>query len=358
MLALIAASLVAQTGPVDAENAYKALELRIAKLRSVEGDLITWNGAATIRKIHFEIARPNLYRVEISSKDGSALDLGDGTADWYLSRPENTYQKHPAQPDRTRIGYLTGFEQFDSPDEIYYEFKSLAHEPFDGKPSTCLVMNFPSSPDAAIKLYLDDRTGWPLGFRFRTGKGSDLTIRYSNLKFDAPIKRSNFVFRLPSDATPFAMPAFDLRGDLLANGTAAPDFTLSTVSGRPMRLSDLIKGKKALVLDFWFRDCPPCRLELSHIKSAYREFRKNGIEFLAVDCADSPETVAQFIKQQGFSFPVVMDTAGKGSMNGVYGVKAFPTTYVIGRDGKIAASFVGFDEGALAKVLQSIESRP
>ena len=53
--------------------------------------------------------------------------------------------------------------------------------------------------------------------------------------------------------------------DMLAKGSAAPDFTLEDITGRTVNLSDF-KGRK-VVLQFWASWCPDCRAEVPHIKA-------------------------------------------------------------------------------------------
>lgn len=362
MIALILAGFINQGSPEAAANEYKALQARLAEIHSIEGDLTTWKGGKTSGQVHFEIKRPNLFRVEtIWPGEGSQLSIGDGKHCWYYSLPEKTYIEKDAQPDRTRIGSLFGFEQFDSPDEIYYNFKGMTQEDFRGKPAESIELYFPNNPNSTMKLYVDLKTRLPLGFRYTTGKAAGADFVYSSLNVNPPTKPSDFVFRLPTDAKPFAMPQFDLRSKLVAVGTVAPDFTLSTPSGKQLKLSDFEKSNRLVLLDFWFRDCEPCKMELAHLSHNYASLKKEGVELLAVDCGDTVETVKDFVAKQRYRFPIAMDRAEK-SINGIYGVQAFPTTYVIGPDGKIIASSVGFDEKelsqTLSKALQSSKPAP
>lgn len=58
----------------------------------------------------------------------------------------------------------------------------------------------------------------------------------------------------------------------LQKGAMAPDFTLETLTGEKVTLSDL-KGKK-VILNFWATWCPPCRAEMPHLQTYYEDYAK------------------------------------------------------------------------------------
>lgn len=130
----------------------------------------------------------------------------------------------------------------------------------------------------------------------------------------------------------------------------APDLTLPTLAGGETRLSSL-RGK-VVVLNFWATFCPPCREELPALQRLSKAYAHRGVVVLAV--AEDPEgrsAVAPFLKRYGFSLPVLLDPAGGGRRT--YEVRAFPTTYLIGRDGRILGLAVGARDwyGAAARRL-------
>ncbi len=113
-------------------------------------------------------------------------------------------------------------------------------------------------------------------------------------------------------------------------GFLAPDFTLTTLAGDTVTLSEL-RGKR-VVLNFWATWCPPCRAELPHFQAAY-EASSDDVAILAVDERESPEHVAAFAKELGLTFPIPLDTDGRVGVE--YRVRAYPTTFFIDPDGVI-----------------------
>ena len=119
--------------------------------------------------------------------------------------------------------------------------------------------------------------------------------------------------------------------------TNARDFTLPLLNGENVSLSSY-KGKVVL-LNFWATWCPPCRDEMPSMETLYQRFKDEGLEMLAVNLRENSSTVQQFIQSNKYTFPVMLDSAGR--IGGIYGVRAIPTTYIIDREGKIAGQLVG-----------------
>jgi peroxiredoxin len=106
------------------------------------------------------------------------------------------------------------------------------------------------------------------------------------------------------------------------SGYSPPDFTLPTLDGGSITLSDL-KGKVVLI-NFWTTWCPPCREEMPSLEKLYRHFKHEKFTLLAVD---------------NLSFPILLDKAGDVSAK--YGANAIPTTYIIDKKGKAVGKAVG-----------------
>lgn len=128
----------------------------------------------------------------------------------------------------------------------------------------------------------------------------------------------------------------------------APDFTLTDQSGNTHTLSDY-KGK-TVFLNFWATWCPPCRAEMPEIQALYEEYGSNeedvvilGIASPNVGREGSTDEVAAFLEKNEYTYPVVMDEGG--SMAYTYGVTAYPTTFMIDKDGNV----YGYVSGQLTK---------
>lgn len=118
----------------------------------------------------------------------------------------------------------------------------------------------------------------------------------------------------------------------------APDFTLTDQYGNEHKLSDY-KGK-TVFLNFWATWCGPCRSEMPEIQKLYESYGKNEEELIVLGVAGpnqgyegSTEDIKDFLTENGYTFPVVMDEDGLAFAQ--YGIRAFPTTFMIDRDGNV-----------------------
>ena len=120
--------------------------------------------------------------------------------------------------------------------------------------------------------------------------------------------------------------------------TVAPDFTLESLDGTSLRLSDL-RGK-AVLLNFWATWCGPCKIEMPWFIELQKEYGPQGLQVVGVAMDDSSkDDIAKFAREMGVNYPVLL---GKEAVGDAYGgVPALPETFFIGRDGKIVDKIIG-----------------
>ncbi len=129
------------------------------------------------------------------------------------------------------------------------------------------------------------------------------------------------------------------------------DFTLDDLAGNKVKLSSF-KGKVVL-LNFWATWCPPCRAEMPSMEKLYQSLRNNPeFVFLAVDSQEDPATVKSFIEKNKYHFPVLLDV--NGAVTAQYSVRAYPTTYLIDRRGRVAGGIIGAREWGTPETLNGI----
>ena len=88
-------------------------------------------------------------------------------------------------------------------------------------------------------------------------------------------------------------------------GGQAPDFTLNTVDGESVTLSDF-RGNPVMV-NFWSTRCVPCVMEMPLIQAVYDERSNQGLVVLAINMGDSATTAKEFVTSRGLTFPVLLD---------------------------------------------------
>jgi peroxiredoxin len=123
----------------------------------------------------------------------------------------------------------------------------------------------------------------------------------------------------------------------MQNG-AAPDFTLQSLDGKTMRLSDF-RGKP-VVLNFWATWCGPCKIEMPWFVDFQKQYGQAGVQFLGVAMDDaSTKDIAEFAQSMKVNYPILI---GKESVGDAYGgVQFLPETFYIDRNGKIVDKAFG-----------------
>jgi len=137
----------------------------------------------------------------------------------------------------------------------------------------------------------------------------------------------------------------------------APDFTLPTLSGAPIRFSDL-RGKVVL-LNFWATWCGSCRAEMPTIDALYRQYKDRGLEVLAVNLDLAPIAKIQDVDKAGVSLRVGLDPFSSAART--YRVLVLPTTYLIDRAGNVIVREIGgrdWLDGVSQRAVESLLQQP
>ena len=134
----------------------------------------------------------------------------------------------------------------------------------------------------------------------------------------------------------------------------APAFQLQDLNGNDVSL-DAYRGKVVL-LHFWATFCIPCLGEMPVLESLWREYGGEGLVILGIaGDRGHTEIVRKFAEKTGVSFPVVHDSDGR--VRNQYEVAALPTSYLVGRDGKISGRAIGtrsWDEPGGREVIETL----
>jgi len=139
------------------------------------------------------------------------------------------------------------------------------------------------------------------------------------------------------------------RADGFGPGDTLPDFTLETTTGKEIRLADY-RGK-VILLDIWASWCPDCREICPHIQKLYETYRPKGLAVLTVSVDKDAETVTAWMKEHGYTYPVAM---GDKTTREILKVRAIPTVYLIGLDGKVVSRHVEYGEKGTAELERQV----
>lgn len=116
-------------------------------------------------------------------------------------------------------------------------------------------------------------------------------------------------------------------------GSAAPDFVMNDMNGKPVKLSDY-KGKYVL-LDFWASWCVPCRKENPYVKVAYEKFKDRNFVIIGVSVDEDGSKWKQAIEKDQLPWKHISDLQKTNKVAELYGVQPIPDNFLINPDGKI-----------------------
>jgi cytochrome c biogenesis protein CcmG, thiol:disulfide interchange protein DsbE len=120
-------------------------------------------------------------------------------------------------------------------------------------------------------------------------------------------------------------------------GEPAPDFTLEAPDATRVSLSGL-RGRPVFV-NFWASWCPPCRGEMPDIQQIADEYREAGLVVVGVNLEEEREPALRYAQTLGLTFTLLLDRNGAVATR--YNVTGLPTSYFVGRDGRIRDRNVG-----------------
>lgn len=154
-------------------------------------------------------------------------------------------------------------------------------------------------------------------------------------------------------------------GESAKGAAQATDFTLRSLEGRNVRLSDHL-GKDVILLSFWATWCVPCLGEMPELQRIYQAHKDKGLVVLGISM-DGPESIANVestIRRYGVTYPVLLDEETR--VTALYNpTRDAPFAVVIDRQGRIVESKLGYTPGdevelekELVALLGSSEAAP
>ena len=127
-----------------------------------------------------------------------------------------------------------------------------------------------------------------------------------------------------------------ISGESLSNvtlgvGDVMYDFSVTTPDGTAVTLSEMLKEKKMVLLNFWYTTCTWCLKEFPYMQEAYQQYQ-DQVGIIAVDPLEDTKAVAAFQAQNGLTFPMAACPAAWSS---TFGISGYPTSVIIDRYGVI-----------------------
>jgi peroxiredoxin len=147
------------------------------------------------------------------------------------------------------------------------------------------------------------------------------------------------------------IPAPMTAGGALKPGQPAPELRLPAGDGRIVSLAD--SRGRVLLVDFWASWCGPCQSAFPAVDGLYRELHERGFDVMAVNLDERPRDADAFLAARPHDMPVVFDPQGTSAET--FGLEGMPTSFLIGRDGRIRFVHIGYSAKTLDSYRQEIE---
>lgn len=242
---------------------------------------------------------------------------------------------------------------------------SLTATHLDGKPCWHLAMYNETNVELLpglkviryeVGLWIDQQNHIPMQYTvtYTQVEGQDTMVQYDEcrlVEFTPHVDERRLTMEsIPSGVTHTEYTPYE-PSEPLAAGTPAPDWALLTLSGDTVRLADL-RGKVVL-LDFFYKSCGPCCAAMPGLQSLHEKYKDRGLVVVGIDPMDDPvkNQMTDFLAKRGLTYTVLFSDR---STSEDYHVYAYPTLFIINRDGKIADIRIGFSKEQEASIEEKI----
>lgn len=141
------------------------------------------------------------------------------------------------------------------------------------------------------------------------------------------------------------MPALDA-------GVVAPNFSLSTVDGKQMSLTEALQ-KGPVLLAFFKVSCPVCQYAFPFFERIFQANRGGTVTVMGISQDSAKDTLA-FLREYGVTFPVAIDDSKLYAASNAYGLTNVPTVFLIAPGGDIEVSSVGWSKRDVEAISQRL----
>ena len=196
-----------------------------------------------------------------------------------------------------------------------------------------------SERDFIYTILIDAKTFLPKEILQTNSLNSDFTkVSFKNYKLnpEEPEENSWFYSTYKNDYKPINKKTLKQ----LALGEKAPNFILDLFNKSETIELEQQKGKVVL-LDFWIKNCGACIESVEFLNKLYEKYKDKNFELLSINSYDGIENINFFYNKYGLKYPVL--TNGKSILE-KYGVNAFPTIFILDKEGKIVYSDILSDD--------------
>ncbi len=282
------------------------------------------------------------------------ITVFDGETLWMYSAQDKIYRKE-AIPEEEKQEVINQALYLICPSKgfIMEKLKPIKatqkQTTLDGKKA--VLLQFSNKEGETLSLWVDAKTYLPLQQKIEVKEANrSITSKILQLTLNPSLPQDTFVFKPPEGAKEIEIPPPSAE---VWEGKSIPDFTLPSLSGESVPLSSF-KGQVVLI-DFWASRCGPCQMEMPIIQKLYNDYKDKGLVVLAINCGEEKKDVEEFIKNNNYTFPVLLDK--EGEVSAMLQVTAIPRLLVLNKDGVVVKDITGYNpenEKILRELLENL----
>jgi outer membrane lipoprotein-sorting protein/peroxiredoxin len=192
------------------------------------------------------------------------------------------------------------------------------------------------STNLVLKEYQSSKIKTPM---MDVPQAQTTTTTYTVARTNESLPDALFRFQPPEGAAEVSEFTSPFGAGSMLVGRHMPEFTLQDLAGRELAASSL-QGKAVLV-NFWATWCAPCREQMPKIQELHRTLADKGLVVLAINDGESAEIAGKYVEEHKYTFRVLLDR--DKSIAGKFSVSAFPTLFLIDKDGNVRAQYTGYN---------------
>ena len=307
-----------------------------------------------------ELAKPNLGRIALQGDYPEVLLVSNGQTR-YLASSEDKFEE--ASMDGKGAGldspwwglpfrffFTQSVNPFGATADKTATYSEISERAGDSASPRGVLVKGNSPMGAYTEKLSFNAKGDLVGSSIQFGEGTSAAVFQATLTNVRHGKIADASFRFVPKSGQAAISGTD---GMLPLGTAAPAFSLHTPEGKSVTLDQQLRGKKAVLVNFWYYNCAPCRVEFPEFESLYKQFADQGFGIVAINKGDTATVTLKYVESAGLTFPVVLGgDIGKGSVFERYKVtETFPGSYLLNEQGKIVYRTTGADIEGLKRAL-------
>lgn len=333
----------------DPAEVQRKLTAKIASAKGLTYEFTSYNSKAGLKKpfmagkIH--AMRPNLIWGETEKQ--CWYSNGKTSIEFYPQDKEYVYRD--VDPEGAWLPLGSGLLSFCAPKIYNAVFTRASNVVFQGKKAICIERDEPEVPGLVAKVFVDPTTWLPLGWE-QTTADTSMVLTYTKIDIETTYSPEFFTWIPPKDAVDMAK--VKRVSTLLKPGSVAPLLNFKNPAGQPVSMKAMLKGKKGLLINFFYYGCGYCQKEFPHLQNLYMAAKDNGLAVLIINKGD--DTIPQiksFLKASKLTIPCAAN--GEKAVK-LYGVQGYPTNYLITPDGKIAHSSSGYGEESFQRLVDDV----